>query len=422
MSCAGWFFRRTNVARLRPCRAPYRRPHDRRGISLLEIMISIGVVGIGLIGVASLIPLAHYKASEGVREERKALFGRRVFREFLVNEFHRPGSWQGPNQGTPYWAVFNGQHPYQPVYNPLTGRVLLQTYCFDPHWVAARLAGSFPTSGTFPEVGPANLVVPRVTVLAYRPEVLRESLLLHGATPAVASLRAAGFVGSPTPMSLARADEIFRIHDDLIVEPPDNPNDIARQSYLSESSSAYPVPQAFKRLAHGGFSWMATLVPELNSAVDPSNPTVFLAYLTNRFKVSIVVFNQRNLTSNYAEEVVAQVAVPPNSLMTGAIKELVINELGQVPPVPENVGVRHIRGGDWVALVQKLPLPAPQPPYTRLLWYQVVSTDEQTSDTTMTRQLSLAGPDWNPDWSQPIYAIYLRNVEAVFEKSVEIQP
>src|SRR5690606_9704343 len=211
-----------------------------------------------------------------------------------------------------------------------------------------------------------------VSVLAYRPEELRESLMLLGASPAVASTRTAGFVGNPTPMSLARADEIFRIRDDLIVEPPANPMDIARQSYLSESIGGNPFPLPFKRLAHGGFSWMATLAPELNGAVNPSDPTVFMPYLTNRYQLAIVVFNQRGLNSLFAEEVVAQVATPPNSIMAGSVKEIVIQELGPSPPIRENAGVRHIRSGDWILLAQRMPLPPPQPPFTRYVWYQVV--------------------------------------------------
>ena len=59
-------------------------------------MISIGVVGVGLIGVAALIPLAHYKAAQGVREDRKALTGRRAFREFRIRDLARPGDMASP--------------------------------------------------------------------------------------------------------------------------------------------------------------------------------------------------------------------------------------------------------------------------------------------------------------------------------------
>ena len=60
-------------------------------------MISIGVVGIGLIGVASLIPLAHYKAAQGIRDDRKSMMGRRAFREFRIRDFDRPGDMSNPS-------------------------------------------------------------------------------------------------------------------------------------------------------------------------------------------------------------------------------------------------------------------------------------------------------------------------------------
>jgi hypothetical protein len=394
---------------------------QRRGISLLEIMISIGIVGIGLIGVASLIPLAHHKAEQGVREERKALFGKRAYREFFVNGFDRPGSFLATGQGTPYWVWLTPQTPYG-IYNGLTGQIIPQAYCFDPHWVAAKMPQAVTTPALFPTFGPTAAQVPRITVLTYRPEQFRESLLMQGATPAVASNRMAAFVSAnPIMISLAQADQVFRIHDDLVVESPDDPNDIARQTYLSEPYGAYTQPVGVKRLSGGNFSWMATLVPELNSALNPSNPNVVAPYFTNRYQLSIVIFNQRDLLGNYNEEVVAQVQLPPNSMISGAAKDIVIAELGPDPPVVENVGVRHIRQGEWIALVQKVPMPPPMGVFTRLHWYQVMSTDEQDSDTTLVRQLSLSGPDWNPDWSQPIYAVYLRNVETVYEKTVELQ-
>jgi hypothetical protein len=413
---------------------------DRRGISLLEIMISIGIVGIGLIGVASLIPLAHYKAEQGVREERKALFGKRAYREFFVSGFDRPGSFLATGQGTPFWVWLTPQTPYG-IYNGMTGQIIPQTYCFDPHWVAAKIPQAVTIAALFPALGPPAAQVPRITVLTYRPETFRESLLIQGATPALASNRMAAFVNNSNParISLAQADQVFRIHDDLLVESPnspsgvapqvgvnilarpDLPNDIARQTYLSESFGAYAQPVGVKRLSGGNFSWMATLVPELNSVINPSNPNAIAPYVTNRYRLSIVIFNQRDLLGNYNEEVVAQVQLPPDSMISGAAKEIVIVEVGPNPPVAENVGVRHIRQGDWIALMQKVPMPPPLGVYTRLQWYQVLSTDEQDADTTMVRQLSLSGPDWNPDWSQPIFAIYLRNVETVYEKTVELQ-
>jgi hypothetical protein len=405
---------------------------SRRGISLLEIMISIGIVGIGLIGVASLIPLAHYKAAQGVQEERKALFGKRAYREFFVHGFDRPGWWVGSG-GTPYWLwLGTGQNPYYIYASNAGGQIIRQSYCFDPLLVAAALKWPandplskrpMPFRGTFPDALPPAAQLPRITVLSYRPEDFRDSLLMHGATPVMANLRMNQFVNNFSAMSLTQADEVFRLHDDVVVEPPANPNDIAELTQLKEPAGGNGPPLGVKRLSGGGFSWMATLVPELTSGVAANNPVAVVPYVSNRYRLSIVVFNQRDLTGRFAEEVVARVLPPPDSQLAGAAKDIVISEIGPDPPIAENVGVRNIRQGDWIALLQKMPMPLPLGEFTQLQWYQVVSTDEPLSESTLVRQLSLNGPDWTPVWNNnfPVYAVYVRNVQTVFEKTIELK-
>ncbi len=55
--------------------------HDfrrRTGISLMEVLISIGVVSIGLLGVVSLIPVASQQAEKGARNDRRANVGQAI--------------------------------------------------------------------------------------------------------------------------------------------------------------------------------------------------------------------------------------------------------------------------------------------------------------------------------------------------------
>ena len=49
--------------------------HQRSGVSLLEVLISIGVIAIGIFGVAALIPVAQLKVAEGTSRDRQAAFG-----------------------------------------------------------------------------------------------------------------------------------------------------------------------------------------------------------------------------------------------------------------------------------------------------------------------------------------------------------
>ena len=445
-------------------------PHSaasRCGISLLEIMISIGVVGIGLIGVASLIPLAHYKAGQGVKEDRKALYGKRAYREFFVQGFDEPGSLQSSLPAAaaipkPYWLQdIPGNNYFIYMHNtaagPQAGPLRHQTYCFDPLWVAARReqgsVSGMTVSNNFPDILPGGvdaIQIPRVTVRAqnlsrYHEFKYRQVLTASGdanAASAAASAATVSLLTSPLnpTMSLADANEIFRIRDDFDVKEVSNPAEsefalpptlpgvtpnYLQRTYLRSAAGGFGT----KATSGGTFSWMATLVPEL--AANWNAAGVLLQRPINRYQLSIVLFHQRDLSGRFQEEVIAQVDTTSSQpILTGPTKQVLVNEISAPPLLPENVGVRHIRNGDWVALVQNVPPPVPMTPLDpntiRLQWYQVIAADELDNDFDTQRELTLSGSDWKSAYpgmsrTQPIYMIYLRNVAAVYEKTISLQ-
>lgn len=399
---------------------------SRGGVSLLEIMISIGVVGIGLLGVAALIPLAHYKAAEGVREERKALFGRRAYREFFIHGFNQPGRWQASTQALPVpiqrpnWIAFAPMPSPPLIYNVQgDGRLIPRTYCFDPHLFSYRLGSGLPqTHVVFPE-NATNLpvpqpLIPRITVLSPPPNRLRESLLARQNPPTVAWNQFTNQVTTLNLLQRSAADEIFRIRDDLPVNQPTEPNQTTTFSYFTETTG--PT----KKLASGNFSWMATLVPEL--MLHPLTAAAGVPpYNANRYVLSIVVYRDRELSGQYREEAVANVMFGGASFLSGSTKELRVVDL--VPPdpaVPQNAGVKDIQVGHWVALTQ----PAATGNSAVLRWYEVVAADTPENELTNQRELTLSGPDWalpTPDLGgPPVFLVYLRNVETVYEKTIEL--
>src|SRR5262245_45820354 len=54
----------------------------RRGVTLMEVLISAGVTAVGLFGVLALVPLAAVQVGKGVQEDRKATVAKTAIAEF----------------------------------------------------------------------------------------------------------------------------------------------------------------------------------------------------------------------------------------------------------------------------------------------------------------------------------------------------
>ena len=355
-----------------------------RGISLLEVMISIGVVGVGLIGVAALIPLAHYKAAQGVREDRKALTGRRAFREFRIRDLARPGDMASPMTGPNpyyYWPTTN---PYAIYNQPPDGKLTRRAYCLDPLYVAAAVdSGNQNIAGSFPSNAPVT--IPRITMLSSRPDDLRRRF-----GPNVANQM---LLNNPPVMTRAQAEETFLMRDELVFEQPEDATQPPFQQYLEGN----------KRYASGSYSWMATLVP------DPFNNS-------DLYSLSIVVFYRRNLAMDVPQEIMVEVNPASFQLGLADVKNIQIAQRNQ--PLNKEASVKDIKTGDWIALMQQQMPNDPQT--TTLKWYRVLAADELDGEADLTRELSLSGPDWNIQSPQPIYALYMKDIVAVFEKTARL--
>jgi len=67
--------------------------HHRRGISLLEVLIAIGILSIGLISVLALIPAGKSQASKATAIDRAALLAMNAAADFMNRGFARPSGW-----------------------------------------------------------------------------------------------------------------------------------------------------------------------------------------------------------------------------------------------------------------------------------------------------------------------------------------
>ena len=330
----------------------------RTGISLLEVLISIAVLAIGLLGVLALIPVASQQAEEGARNDAVGIAGRRAFRELNVRGYNAAAMWDlAWRTNTTIYADVFLDDTRRLQRNPTTA------FCLDPYGyflypgpVGLQLVD--PTLYTFPSDEPlANSVfLPRHTVKQ---------------TPGPSGLR----------LSAAQIEEIFTFQEDLQFELPERSTDVTQQQTLS-LTDANGNPIAAKRYAKGAFSWFATFVPA--------------NYAANGYIVSVAVVRERRA---FGEKTV----------------NATINSFGGSGEVILAEAVPELKPGHWFMLMA-----SPQPggrmgtaaTPAQYEWYRVVATDGT--------RLTVSGEDWHAPPSLPTIAVIVPGTVAVYSKSLPI--
>lgn len=332
-----------------------------RGVSLLEVLISIGVTSVGLLGVMSLIPLAGAQARKGQISERSIVIGLAGVGELNARGMLDPNNWLE--------MTANGSLTGTPLGRPSNSPQGLQAVCIDPRGLLYDLT-TVTNRSTFPMAAAgATVSMKRVSLRNVDPSV----------TNPVAPFNS---------ISKEFADYIFQSQDDLSISLP---SDRALPPYQimapANDSADDPEDSAnfTRRQFEGNMSWMATLVPKaLNT--DTYNADLYTA--------SIVVFHSRQ--ADVAEQV-ANVTFNSAGIAGG---EITITS-------PSGTVEYDVRSGSWIMLAGQT-----TPPYYR--WYRVLDASDKGTE----QHLTLQGPDWGA--TVPTQAVIVPGVVAVYEKTVRL--
>ncbi len=392
----------------------------RSGVSLLEVMFAIGVVGVGLLGVIAVLPLALNQVGRGNMADRSSRVGMNAVAEFDLRGMRAPSTWRFPTG-----AVVG--HP----------RGLNQAFCIDPRFVAVN--GTFNNTiydaSLFPYIKFSSAIVPPP------PRMGRVSL-----TPNPA-LTTTGI------MTAMQADQIFVADDELTFDIP--------------GDETLPPVQVFgdKRESEGILSWMATVTPKID------NNRVY----KDTYVLSVVVFNRRDASSlgrsqTMFDDINTDGVVDPgedptynerlvwiigNSSNANAAPQFHGDGFGggDVTLEAATAAELELNSGDWVMLMQNLRSTQPFTPMFR--WYRVADTESPYWDGSnylegrpIDRSLSgnsdrpgmyerhatligadwpwLSSADWRPDVSGSgripvVYATLVTGVVAVYEKTIRLE-
>ena len=394
------------------------------GMTLLEILAAIGVMSIGLLGLAALLPIGRYTIAEATKADRAGQCGRAAMRDIVVRRMLDYHNWYDPVQNKyVYDPAYNGSRPwFDRDGNPTM--YLPTSFLIDPLGATYNVAaaGANPNSnfGGLNSSGANATSIPRISLAtpvqlppgpAFPPPFNKYVPIPYSSQ-------------NGTPWTPTIADSIFRASDDLIVTLPENlspPQAIGRP--LNINSFGQPQPLDYT----GAYSWFLTVTPMSNSpTVQPPAPAPRPAPNSAvRFTVSVVVCFQRSLASQGSP--IGERAVPVTQFYDTAtvggvqvalgggslyLQSREINDTGSDNPA---LGIQ-LKENDWVALC------SPQrtnPGSGNIVsgicsWYRVASIGDNT------QYLTLIGPDWSPTPNQDQLVALGQEVVGVYTTVVEL--
>jgi Tfp pilus assembly protein PilV len=348
---------------------------SRSGISLMEVLISIGIMAVGMVAIASLLPAGGVLVKRATIEERKAEMGLNIAKEFKINGFSDPTSWLSYSSA---WQV------YVPPTDPAAA---VESIAIDPMMLSANPSNvavrSFPANG-----------------VSGAPVMRRVSLKQCGVQS-----------GTNYTLSNPLSELKCMMTNELVVDQPDDKT-LPGTSHMMLDSSSTPL----KRDYEGNYTWLATITFP-TSEFAPS-----AASFGNTALLSIAVANARPMTaptSGSGQEEMLSVDQPASGSPPVSMGGAEITAAGSTAQLDMLVP------GRWVILcryqqVPNLPSGTPRQPQPIFKWYRITNSSE--SSTSGKQDVTLVGPDWV--WGDSSHLTYLcafADVVAVYERSIHLE-
>lgn len=334
----------------------------RRGISLLEVLISIGVTSVGLLGVLALIPLGGAQTRQGQVAERAPVIGLSAFAEVRNRDMLNPNNWL-TSAGTA----------------PTAGSIPVN-FCLDPLAIASGNTAGFPQY--------ASVQMARLTLAN----------------------------GGGGTMSLPLARSIFTSQDDLRIAFPgngtlllDSPPDRSVTPQQVWNLTKDSANASSRRQSLESMSWMTTVHPNYGDGN--------WGISSDTFTVSVVVINRRILDATLQTEFTSNVLTAsdyPGAGISGGDVILTFPSADQAKEAktPENSWLL-MGGRKQIGLDSMM-----QPVYVHAFqWYRVLASD-QTSATQ--KQVTLSGPDWDTSLEN-VQATIIPGTVAVYQRNMQLE-
>lgn len=372
----------------------------RRGVSVIEVMFAMGVAVIGLLGIASLIPMSSKNAADSLHMSEAQALSQDWYNEFTARGLHLSGRWimYRDFTSTTGWQAFSKQQGStlsSRGCNPAPATMLRElgreSVCLDPYFFANTSVQPPNQSNWYrPAVFPyyQDTYNPLVDPAYTRSST---SSLAWDAQPRMVRVSVPGEAGPLVPLSLRALEQTFLSTDDMAITldvPALNIDD------KDETIPPMRVGQSNQRFfSTNHYSWLATMSPAEPIPALSTESTIFytvsLAVVHNR---EMDVFDPAISATRTGATDPPRVDDKPQGERLMWVEPLsgdfIGGNGGRVRLIGNDGIDDNIRSGDWVmlgrtyaaAVVPSVGLR----PFTVFRWYRIVSVEQRQSPTLLT--------------------------------------
>lgn len=437
---------------------------SRGAVTLLEVLFAIGVVLIGLLGVASLVPVALSHAGRGNVADRASILGVRALHDFRVYGMNNPANWRLSN-GAPVLnpslnAIVAANNP-----NPLPGapapkpymsgglyldyvpNVFSGAYCLDPEFVAVNRAAVAPpfNARVFPYYDFATPAEPRMSRISLVPTeraasatIARRSILTSGHAALLFQLQDELTTELPGDVTLPPVNPFQSIYPGAdgrwgIAGTDDDNNGVTDD--ISEALAPNSDDFAARRLMEHNFSWLATIVPKRDRIGNFRDTYTLSIVIFNRRDPSMRAFEDSNNNGSYdtgelvyGNERLLNAEFPAAIVAVGGLSqgggEVILRPRPNSPSPIEDLNIRE---GDWLMLGGSHTGGGQDDLVVDFQWYRVTGLDEiDTSGAAPnppnppSRTVTLVGPDWRI-FNNTVQATIMPGVVTVYQETLQLE-
>lgn len=289
-----------------------------RGVTLVEVIFSMGVVLVGLLGVMSILPLAGNRAKDAVGLSVASALADNVMEEMLAQRWLSNGRLAAyDDKGN--LVPFDGSRPFciDPAFVSIGGRQNPSNF-YDTRFFPFYKENHDPTLD--PSSNYSTVAIGGVPLRMLRVGILQRPSSL----------------GPPlTPLTRDQALRVADSPDDLLIERPKARTDNPFMLGVQATNAGLPYGGRF---GSGDFSWIATVSP--NSS--PGYATVSVAVIRNRQRgFAVPVTAATNPEQNATDERMATISYT-SGFRGGAGGSIELNGA--------QATVSRLRVGDWLML------------------------------------------------------------------------